>query len=48
MDYVKPGATASQINTFMAKLLECADYFVIQPASIVGAEFITRADITLS
>jgi hypothetical protein len=47
-DYVKPAATGAQIQEYMEKLLGCAGYFVVPPASIVGAELITRADVEFS
>jgi hypothetical protein len=47
-DYVKSGVTGAEIKTYMDKLIDVGEYFVVPPVSIVGAELITRSDVDLN
>ena len=46
-DYIKADVTNSEVRAYMELLITKAAYFVLQPATIVGAEVVSRASMSL-
>ena len=48
MDYVKEALTGAEVAAYMQLLIDNAEFFAVPPVEAIGAEVITRADLTLA